>query len=134
MIIKDSRRWKGPTNLPNTWTFQWVQNSNSYSNQSKGTARLIKIYSHFAVTRHQAQGFCARIHPSHRLSRCLSENAQARWTARNTRTSCFGILCLIKDEPSLNQSDKAKIDLQLINNNKQYRGGKYNKVHSIENA
>jgi hypothetical protein len=38
------------------------------------------------------------------------------------------------DEPALNQSDKAKIDLQLINNNKQYRGGKYTKIHAIEEA
>jgi intraflagellar transport protein 46 len=40
----------------------------------------------------------------------------------------------VMDEPALNQSDKAKIDLQLINNNKQYRGGKYTKIHAIEEA
>ena len=40
----------------------------------------------------------------------------------------------VLDEPALNQSDKAKIDLQLIKNDKKYRGGKYNKIHSIENA
>jgi intraflagellar transport protein 46 len=40
----------------------------------------------------------------------------------------------MQDEPALNQSDKAKIDLQLINNNKQYRGAKNSKVHAIENA
>jgi len=34
----------------------------------------------------------------------------------------------------LNQSDKAKIDLQLINQDKKYKGGKYNKVHAIESA
>jgi intraflagellar transport protein 46 len=26
------------------------------------------------------------------------------------------------------------VDLQLINNNKQYRGGKNSKIHSIESA
>lgn len=40
----------------------------------------------------------------------------------------------MKDEPSLNQSNKAKIDLQLINQGKNYGGGKYNKVHAVENA
>lgn len=40
----------------------------------------------------------------------------------------------VLDEPALNQSDKAKVDLQLINNNKQYRGGKNSKIHSIESA
>lgn len=34
----------------------------------------------------------------------------------------------------MNQSDKAKIDLMMVNNLKQYRGDKYNKIHSIENA
>jgi hypothetical protein len=40
----------------------------------------------------------------------------------------------MKDEPALNQSDKAKIDLMMANNDKHYRGGKYTKVHSIESA
>lgn len=40
----------------------------------------------------------------------------------------------VLDEPALNQSDKAKINLQLMNNNKQYRGGKNNSIHTIENA
>lgn len=39
----------------------------------------------------------------------------------------------IQDEPSLNQSDKAKIDLQLINQDKKYKG-KNTKVHAIEDA
>jgi intraflagellar transport protein 46 len=34
----------------------------------------------------------------------------------------------------LNQSDKAKIDLLMKNNNKQYAGGKYAKIHCIEDA
>ena len=34
----------------------------------------------------------------------------------------------------MNQSDKAKIDLQLINQDKKYKGGKYTKVHAIESA
>lgn len=38
---------------------------------------------------------------------------------------------VIQDEPSLNQSDKAKIDLMMQNTIKQYRGGKYTKVHAI---
>jgi len=38
------------------------------------------------------------------------------------------------DEPALNQSDKAKIDLMMMNNLKQYRGDKYSKIHSIESA
>lgn len=40
----------------------------------------------------------------------------------------------ILDEPCLNQSDKAKIELMMMNNRKQYIGGKYSKVHSIEQA
>jgi len=40
----------------------------------------------------------------------------------------------MQDEPALNQSDKAKIDLQLINNNKQYRGDKNTKIHAIDDA
>jgi len=31
----------------------------------------------------------------------------------------------------LNQSDKPKIDLMMKNNNKQYVGGKYAKIHAI---
>jgi intraflagellar transport protein 46 len=44
------------------------------------------------------------------------------------------ILKFIQDEPCLNQSDKAKIELMMMNNRKQYIGGKYSKVHSIEQA
>jgi intraflagellar transport protein 46 len=40
----------------------------------------------------------------------------------------------ILDEPALNQSDKAKIHLMMLNTMKQYRGGKYNKVHAIKSA
>lgn len=41
---------------------------------------------------------------------------------------------LSQDEPCLNQSDKAKIDLELINRGTVYGGGKYTKVHAIESA
>lgn len=34
----------------------------------------------------------------------------------------------------MNQSDKAKIDLQLNSIDKRYRGDKNNKIHSIESA
>ena len=41
---------------------------------------------------------------------------------------------LYQDEPCLNQSDKAKVELVIANLRKDYSGGKYSKVHSIENA
>jgi intraflagellar transport protein 46 len=44
------------------------------------------------------------------------------------------LLQVIQDEPSLNQSDQAAIAIRLDNSMKQYRGGKYNKIHAIENA
>lgn len=134
MRIRDKSPWKEPISPPNTPTFPSAQTSRNSSNPYKGNATLIKVYSAPPGTRHQTQSICPRIYPSHWISWCFPQNAEARQSALNSWPFCARNPSLIKDEPALNQSDKAKVDLQLINNNKQYRGGKNSKIHSIENA
>ena len=134
MKIKDKSQWKEPISPRNTPTFPSAQTLRNSSNPYKGNVTLIKVYSTPPGTRHQTQSICSRIYPSHWISWRFSQNAEARQSTLNSRSFCTCNPSLIKDEPALNQSDKAKVDLQLINNNKQYRGGKNSKIHSIENA
>lgn len=129
--IKDRLQYQEGINLRSMLIYPSVANWKNCLNPYKGSFRNIKIYTHPTGTWYQIKSLYSWIYPCNWLGGCFFKDAKTWQATLDIRSFCSCKWGLIKDEPSLNQSDKAKIDLQLINNNKQYRGGKNSNIHFI---
>lgn len=152
MIMTSKNPWKSPmstimmhkkmltskvdTTLKNMLIFKSANKSKNSLSQSKSIhKKIIQIHSYLNRHWYKVESFHTWLYSCSWWSRCISQNAQTWWTARSSWFEHSRKFILIfQDEPCLNQSDKAKIELMMMNNRKQYIGGKYSKVHSIEQA